>query len=97
MKVRVYQPASGPVRILYANPKARVPDEADDVFLARIAARAEAVDPTLDARDSADLDVSALPATRVDVSGAIPIHTRSRWRLRGGQVVVAAHDEAMEP
>lgn len=79
MRVRVYQPASGPARIVRPNPKLRRPDESEDAFVARIAALTEARDPTLAGLPSATIDEADLPAERQE---------REHWRLVAGRVAV---------
>ncbi len=76
MKVRIYQPASGPAQVVIPNPRLRAEGESEDEFIARIALHAEAASPVLAAiGDRADVDVSALPPDR---------DFRDAWRLSGG-------------
>lgn len=77
MRVRVYQPVHGSARVLIPNPRLQQPDESDAAFLARMAAHAEAVDPTL--ASGVDVDASTLPTDR---------DFRKAWTLSGSQCVV---------
>lgn len=77
MRVRIYQPAQGPARVLIPNPRLQQPDESDEAFLARMAAHAEAADPTL--AGGVDVDPADLPADR---------DFRAAWRVAGRACVV---------
>lgn len=79
MRVRIYQPAQGSARVLIPNPRLQEPDESDDAFLARLAAHAEAADPTLAASSGVDLNASQLPPDR---------DFRAAWRVAGAACVV---------
>ena len=85
MRARVYQPPSGPVRVLRPNPRTRSAGESEAAHLARMAEATEAADPSLAGLPWLDLDDADLP----------PRADRARWRLVGGAVVVRAREGAV--
>lgn len=90
MKVRVYQPVDGPVRILRLNARRRLDADTDETFLEREAAHAEAADPTLAGLPFVDLDEAEIPTERQRTVGAERFNVRAAWRIVNGRVTIDA-------
>lgn len=82
MLVRVYQPVSGPARVVYPNWRHLGRDESHAACLARCCARAERADASLAGLPFIDVDHQDLPDRA----------SRDRWRVRGTRVVLAEAD-----
>lgn len=80
MIVRVFQPPTGPVRIMRPIESRRLPDELDADFCARICNEDMQKDASLAGLPYVDLPLESLPQDR---------STRDKWRLVDGKVVIA--------
>jgi len=94
MKLRVYENPDGALRVLCPAPKAQLDNEDEAMFLARVAARAEAVDPSLVGQPWHDVEEAALPPREIEDGKGGRRDARSAWRLKDCRVVI---DEALLP
>jgi hypothetical protein len=76
-RCRVYTMPDGSVRIVHPAPESRLPDEPEADWYARVMARTEAANPSLQGRPFLDSDTADLPADRTQ---------RATWRVRSGRV-----------